>query len=149
MGDAAEKYEIVRMPRDEKELASVLEEVSPFVDATYSEEDQAVFGEPRFLLDYWLFVWDTGSGFFVTKRDGEGKLMLVAMLTKYKDIWYARTRLEIQRISIAEGVEDEDKEIKALEEYLISVAPLMEFDFLYRNIRDDKGNELKKLVWRS
>lgn len=144
------KYEIVRMPTDEKEMSELLEEYTPFLDAMYSEDDVAIFGELNFLLDYWLFLWDSGSGFFLTKRNKSGDLLLLAMLTKYNDIWHSRPRLEIHRVSLAgvEGV-DAGKELDDVIEYLISVSSLLGFDFLYKNSRDASGNEFKELVWTS
>ena len=44
---------------------------------------------------------------------------------------------------------NEDKEVEAMVDYLVSVAPIMGFEFLYYNTRDDKGNEHKELMWIS
>lgn len=144
------KYEIVRMPLDSIKMSETLEEFTPFLDAMYSDNDKKIFGDMNFLLDYWLFLWDTGTGFFLTKRDEQGGLLLVAMLTKYRDIWHGNERLEVHRTALANtGGLNETEEIKAMNNYLISVAPIMGFKFLYYNSRDDKGNELKELMWSS
>lgn len=144
------KYEVVRMPTDANKMSELLEEFTPFLDAMYSEADKELFGDVNFLLDYWLFLWDTGTGFFLTKRDEQGELLLVAVLTKYRDIWHGRERLEVHRTALAnvEGL-NEVQEIEAMNDYLISVAPIMGFDFLYYNSRDEKGNEHKELMWIS
>ena len=142
------KYEIVRMPQGREELSSVLEELAPFLDAMYSQNDIERFGEINFLLDYWLFLWDTGTGFFLTKRDDAGKLLMVAVLTKYRDIWHGRDKIEIHRTALVNGdTVDEEQEINGLIDYLTSVSSILGFDFLYYNTRDDSGNEYKKLMW--
>jgi len=144
------KYEIVRMPSDSTKMSEMLEEFTPFLDAMYSDSDKELFGDVNFLLDYWLFLWDTGTGFFLTKRNESGDLLMVAVLTKYRDIWHGRERLEVHRTALARVPDlDEDKEIENMIEYLSSVAPIMGFEFLYYNTRDEKGNEHKALMWIS
>lgn len=144
------KYEIVRMPSDSKKMSELLEEFTPFLDAMYSDSDKELFGDVNFLLDYWLFLWDTGTGFFLTKRNSSGDLLMVAVLTKYRDIWHGRARLEVHRTALARVPDlNEDKEIEDMIEYLISVATIMGFEFLYYNTRDVKGNEHKELMWVS
>lgn len=144
------KYEIVRMPSDSKKMSEMLEEFTPFLDAMYSESDKELFGDVNFLLDHWLFLWDTGTGFFLTKRNSSGDLLMVAVLTKYRDIWHGRERLEVHRTALARVPDlNEDKEIEDMIEYLISVATIMGFEFLYYNTRDVKGNEHKELMWIS
>lgn len=145
-----DKYEIVRMPSDSKKMSEMLEEFTPFLDAMYSDSDKELFGDVNFLLDYWLFLWDTGTGFFLTKRNSSGDLLMVAVLTKYRDIWHGRERLEVHRTALARVPDlNEDKEIEDMIEYLISVATIMGFEFLYYNTRDVKGNEHKELMWIS
>ena len=144
------KYEIVRMPSDSKKMSEILEEFTPFLDAMYSDNDKEIFGDVNFLLDYWLFLWDTSTGFFLTKRNSSGDLLMVAVLTKYRDIWHGRERLEVHRTALARVPDlNEDKEIEDMIEYLISVATIMGFEFLYYNTRDAKGNEHKELMWIS
>lgn len=144
------KYEIVRMPSDSKKMSEMLEEFTPFLDAMYSDSDKELFGDVNFLLDYWLFLWDTSTGFFLTKRNSSGDLLMVAVLTKYRDIWHGRERLEVHRTALARVPDlNEDKEIEDMIEYLISVATIMGFEFLYYNTRDAKGNEHKELMWIS
>ena len=143
-------YEIVRMPTDSKKMSEMLEEFTPFLDAMYFDSDKELFGDVNFLLDYWLFLWDTGTGFFLTKRNSSGDLLLLAVLTKYRDIWHGRERLEVHRTALARVPDlNEDKEVEAMVDYLVSVAPIMGFEFLYYNTRDDKGNEHKELMWIS
>lgn len=145
-----DKYEIVRMPSDSKKMSEMLEEFTPFLDAMYFDGDKELFGDVNFLLDYWLFLWDTGTGFFLTKRNSSGDLLLLAVLTKYRDIWHGRERLEVHRTALAHVPDlNEDKEVEAMVDYLVSVAPIMGFEFLYYNTRDDKGNEHKELMWIS
>lgn len=144
------KYEIVRTPSDSTKMSELLEEFTPFLDAMYSDSDKEIFGDVNFLLDYWLFLWDTGTGFFLTKRNSSGDLLMVAVLTKYRDIWHGRERLEVHRTALARVPDlNEDKEIEDMIEYLISVATIMGFEFLYYNTRDVKGNEHKELMWIS
>lgn len=142
------KYEIVRMPSDEAKMRELLEEYSPFLDSMYTAADAALFGELNFLLDYWLFLWDTGTGFFLTGRDGSGSLSLLAMVTKFRDIWHGRGRAEIHRIALAaDPALDAQAEIGKAVEYLKSVAALLDFDLLYYVARNDKGDEYKELLW--
>lgn len=142
------KYEIVRMPQEKDKLSASLDEYALFLDAMYTEHDKTVFGSVNFLLDYWLFLWDTGAGFFLTKRDDDGKLLLLAMMTKYQDIWHGRQRAEIHRLAIAGDEElDSQTEVQGAIDYLASIAPMLDFDFLYYTTRDKKGSELKELVW--
>lgn len=144
------KYEIVRMPPSREKMSELLEEFTPFLDAMYSQHDIELFGEVNFLLDYWLFLWDTGTGFFLTKRNDAGDLLALAVLTKYNDIWHGRARLEIHRTALA-NIPDLNaaKEIEGMVDYLISVASIMGFDFLYYNSRSERGDELKELMWTS
>lgn len=142
------RYDIVRMPTDEAELRKQLEEFSPFLSAMYLPEEAALFGPINFILDHWLFLWDTGAGYFLTKRDASGRLLALAILTHYRDLWHGRPRLEIHRMALAgdPGLDSEVEVANAIE-YLKSIASLLRFDMLYYNSRDDKGNELKELVW--
>nr|DAD83102.1 MAG TPA: hypothetical protein [Podoviridae sp. ctlpi2] len=141
-------YQIVRMPTDKDELTEKLTEYTPFLDAMYTEQDIKLFGEVNFILDHWLFLWDTGAGFFLEKRGDDGRLLVLAMLTQFRDLWHARPRMEVHRmvLSGADNLDDE-AEVNGVIEYLKSVASLMRFDLLYYTSRDDKGNELKELVW--
>lgn len=144
------KYEIVRMPSDSSKMTELLEEYTPFLDAMYSESDKELFGDVNFLLDYWLFLWDTGTGSFLTKRNKSGDLLMLAVLTKYRDIWHGRERLEVHRTALARVPDlNEDQEVQDMIDYLISVAPIMGFEFLYYNTRDAQGNEHKELMWIS
>lgn len=143
------KYEIVRMPTDKDELQQTLEEFAPFLDAMYTDADHELFGEPRFILDHWLYLWDTGAGCFLTKRNEAGDLLLVAMITLFRDLWHAKTRLELIRISMAQIPEsDAEKEVDGVVEYLVSISSLLRFDLLYYNIREPNGNEHKMLLWK-
>lgn len=142
------KYEIVRMPTNSDDLKELLEEYVPFLDAMYTNNDRELFGEVNFILDHWLFLWDTGAGYFVTKRNEAGDLIMLAMLTQFRDLWHARPRLEIHRIALANIPEaNAEKEVDELIEYLISVSSLMRFNILYYNTRMPNGDEHKELVW--
>lgn len=143
------KYEIVRMPTDADEVKEVLEEYLPFLDAMYTEHDEAVFGEVNFLLDHWLFLWDTGAGYFLTKRDDNGELVLVAMLTQFRDMWHGRSRLNIHRLAVADESMDSTEGITEVIDYLKSIASLLRFDLLFYISRDTMGNEVSELVWNA
>ena len=73
------------------------------------------------------------------------------MLTKYKDIWHGRVRVEIHKIAIADDIPQEQahEEVKAIFDYLKSIRSLLGFDFLYYNTKDNEGNEYKHLVHRA
>lgn len=141
-------YKIVRMPTDKEQLSELLHEYVPFLDAMYTQSEHDLFGEANFILDHWLFLWDTGAGYFLENRDTDGKLISLTMLTQFRDLWHARPRLEIQRVAVADmSEEDAKKEINAIIEYMVSVAPLMKFNLLYFITRAVNGDEHKELVW--
>ena len=136
------------MPTDEAELRQKLDTYVPFLSAMYTEQDEAIFGPVNFILDHWLFLWDTGAGYFLTKHDENGELIMVAMLTQFRDLWSARPRLEIHRVALANRPElDPEAEVYDIIHYLKSVANLMRFDIMYYTNRDSKGNEIKEIVW--
>lgn len=140
------KYEIVRMPTDQNELHETLMEYTPFLNAMYSEADEAVFGPANFILDHWLFLWDNGAGYFLVGREND-EIQCVAMLTQYKDLWHGRLRVDIHRFSVL----NKDLATKAIlfgmVDYLKSVASLLGFDLLFFCTRDEYGNEVKELIW--
>lgn len=140
-------YEIIRMPTNKDELTKMLEEFTPFLSAMYTPEEEALYGPVNFILDHWLFLWDTGAGYFLTNRK-DGELTLLMMLTQYRDLWSGRPRLEIHRVAVAGGV-DSDTEIQGAVEYLKSISSLLRFDFLFYNFREDEGHEVKELIWSS
>lgn len=143
-------YEVIRMPTTPEQLTRTLEEFTPFMSAMYTPEEEALYGPVSFILDHWLFLWDTGAGYFLTKRDSAGELVLVAMLTQYRDLWSGRPRLEVHRIAVGSDPSiDTQKEVEGMVEYLKSISSLLRFDFLFYNSRDENGNELKELIWSS
>lgn len=142
------KYEIVRMPTDEQELHEMLVEFTPFMDAMYTQADEAVFGPVQFILDHWLFLWDNDTGYFLTGRES-GELKVLAMLTQYKDMWHGRSRVDIHRLSVADSSMATEQNILNVVDYLKSVASLLGFDLLFYCTRDDNGNEVKELIWNA
>lgn len=142
------KYEIVRMPTDEQELHEMLVEFTPFMDAMYTQADEAVFGPVQFILDHWLFLWDNDTGYFLTGREN-GELKVLAMLTQYKDMWHGRSRVDIHRLSVADSSMATEQNILNVVDYLKSVASLLGFDLLFYCTRDDNGNEVKELIWNA
>lgn len=139
-------YEIIRMPAEMDKQQEILTELSPFLAAMYPESDEKLFGELKFKLDHWLFLWDTGAGSFLTKRNKAGELVFVAMLTQYEDIWHGRPLLDIHRATVMDGL-DHEEEINGAFDYLKSIASLMKFNLLYYTSRDDKGNIYRHLIW--
>lgn len=142
------KYEIVRMPTDEQELHEMLVEFTPFMDAMYTQADEAVFGPVQFILDHWLFLWDNDTGYFLTGCEN-GELKVLAMLTQYKDMWHGRSRVDIHRLSVADSSMATEQNILNVVDYLKSVASLLGFDLLFYCTRDDNGNEVKELIWNA
>lgn len=142
------KYEIVRMPTDQDELHQTLMEYTPFLDAMYTESDEAVYGPVNFILDHWLFLWDNGAGYFLTGREN-GELKCVAMLTQYKDLWCGRLRVDIHRFAVADQSLVNEQTLLDLVDYLKSVSSLMQFDLLFYCTRDGYGNEVKELIWNN
>ena len=140
------KYEIVRMPTDQDELHETLMEYTPFLDAMYSKADEAVFGPVNFILDHWLFLWDNGAGYFLVGREND-EIQCVAMLTRYKDLWCGRLRVDIHRFAVANETLVNEKTLLDMIDYLKSVSSLMQFNLLFYCIRDEHGNEVKELVW--
>lgn len=140
------KYEIVRMPTVQDELHETLVEYTPFLDAMYTPNDEALFGPVNFILDHWLFLWDNSAGYFLTGREN-GELKMLAMLTQYKDLWHGRPRVDIHRFSVAGEELATENTLLDMIDYLKSVATLVGFDLLFFCTRDKHGNEIKELIW--
>lgn len=140
------KYEIVRMPTDQGELHETLMEYTPFLDAMYTPNDEALFGPVNFILDHWLFLWDNGAGYFLVGHEND-EIQCVAMLTQYKDLWHGRPRVDIHRFAVADETLVNEKTLLDMIDYLKSVATLVGFDLLFFCTRDKHGNEIKELIW--
>lgn len=139
-------YEVLRMPKEEQAITSSLEEVSPFILSMYPEEEQKIHGEFAISFENFLFLWDNGGLFLLTKRDEQGKLLLVAMCSQYRDLWSNRPRVEVQRVSMLDML-DEQFEIDSVVKYLKGVAGLLKFDQLFFNEYYPDGSVMRKLIW--
>lgn len=114
------------MPKTNEGLSSLLDEMAPFMLASYDENQQGLHGELAFDLPLWLHMWDTRAAFFVTARDGE-RLVGVSMCIKFTPIWYNRVRVDIERI-----VADSTDIATGIEEYIVGIADVLEVDEIYR-----------------
>lgn len=142
-------YEVVRMPKDQEELSLLLEELVPFLSAMYTQHEREMFGAEDFNMPYWFMLWDTGAGFFLSKRNPTGELVFLAMVTKYQDLWNGKWRMEVHRtaVSSAPGI-DGQKEVEGALDFLKQNAGLLQFDRLYFTNYYDDGTEEKRLVWK-
>ena len=140
-------FRIRPMPTDRDELNHTLEEYGPFIGAMYRPEFDKFFGEPGFLLDHWLFLWEQGTGFVLEKRNEEGQLQAVALLSLFRDLWYGNSRLDIQGLATEGPGSNTFAAVDALIAYLIEQAPLMRFESLFYRTCDPQGNEHKFLLW--
>lgn len=144
------KHTIVRMPESDAALHSVLERVGDFIDSMYSAKDIEIHGPMKFQLAHWLYLWDSGAGFLLERVADDGQLVAVAMATKYRDMWSCKMRIEIVRVAVLPeiGITDEVL-VSDMQEYLLGVRTLLEFDELYMNRQLEDGSELRELLWHS
>ena len=120
------RYKVEWIPKTNEALATLLDEIAPFMNASYSEEQRLAHGELAFDLALWLQMWDTQAGFFVTARE-DNQLVGVAMCVKFRPIWYSRIRVDIDRI-----VANSTDIAKGIEEYIIGVADVLGVNEIYR-----------------
>ena len=142
-------YQIVRMPTDQEELSQMMEEYVPFLNAMYTPHERAMFGDIDFAMSYWFMLWDTGAGYFLTRRNPAGELVFLAMVTKYQDLLNGKWRMEVHRtaVSSAPGI-DGQHEVQAALDYLKQNSGLLQFDRLYFTNYYEDGTEEKRLVWK-
>lgn len=144
------KHTIVRMPESDAALQNVLERVGDFIDSMYSTKDTEIHGPMKFQLAHWLYLWDSGAGFLLERTDDEGKLVAVAMATKYRDMWSCKMRVEIVRVAVLPEIGITDVVLVSdMQEYLLGVRTLLEFDELYMNRQLEDGSEIRELLWHS
>ena len=102
----------------------------------------------RLAMDSFLMLWDTGGLFLLVKRDTAGQPILVAMCSQYKDLWSSNIRVEIQRVTMSNEL-DEQTEKDSLIKYLKGIASLLKFDQLYYHTYYADGGVYRDLVWNS
>lgn len=141
-------YEILRMPKSDDTVKEVLFEIGAFLDAMYSKEDEKINGPMRLAMDSFLMLWDTGGLFLLVKRDNAGQPILVAMCSQYKDLWSSNIRVEIQRVTMSNEL-DEQTEKDSLIKYLKGIASLLKFDQLYYHTYYADGGVYRDLVWNN
>lgn len=139
-------YEIVRMPQGETQIREFLENIGDFMAAMYPPEEEAVHGPLRFIMDHFLYLWDNGGLFFLLRKNDNGEIIAVAIISQYRDLWSNRPRVEIQRFAISDTL-DEQKEQKDMVDYLKGVASLLKFDQIYYVRHYADGSMFKELVW--
>lgn len=144
------KHNIIRMPESDAALQTTLERVGDFIDSMYSTRDIEIHGPMKFQLGHWLYLWDSGAGFLLERVDDSGQLLAVAMVTKYRDMWSCKMRVELARLAVLgeSGLTDEIL-VGDMKEYLLGVRTLLEFDELYMNRQLEDGSELRELLWHS
>lgn len=139
-------FEILRMPQTDDAIRTSLESVSEFLIAMYSEKELELHGEMNFLFDNFLFLWGEGGLFLLIKRNEVGNIVLCAVCSQYRDLWTARPRIEIQRVSMLTEL-DETTERQAMINYLKGVSSLLKFNQLYYNTHYADGSILREMVW--
>jgi hypothetical protein len=112
------------IPKSNEALAEFLDAIKPFIFESYTEAQTG--RELEFDLALWLQLWDMKSGFFVVAREG-GAVRGVAMCVRYRALWYARIRVDIDRI-VAETPEI----AKTVEDYIVGVADVLGAQEIYR-----------------
>lgn len=135
------------MPTDQQELHDTLVTFTPFLDAMYTKDDEALFGPVNFILDHWLFLWDNGAGYFLVGSEND-EIKCLAMLTQYRDLWHGRPRVDIHRFAVSTPELVSEATLIDMIEYLKSVSSLMQFSLLFYCTRDEHGNEVKELIWK-
>lgn len=141
------KFNVIRMPDTGEKIRDVLDGYAAFLDAMYPKEMQDLLGAYNFQLDYWLFLWEQGAGYFVEGVNADG-VQILAMLTQHQDLWHGRSVLTIQRIASARHDEQTVQQmVDEMVDYIISIAPLLRVDFVYHAQQFADGSEMKNLVW--
>lgn len=135
------------MPTDQQELHDTLVAFTPFLDAMYTKDDEALFGPVNFILDHWLFLWDNGAGYFLVGSEND-EIKCLAMLTQYRDLWHGKPRVDIHRFAVASQELVSETTLVDMIDYLKSVSSLMQFSLLFYCTRDEHGNEVKELIWK-
>lgn len=144
------KHNIVRMPESDAALQTTLERVGDFIDSMYSQIDIDIHGPMKFQLGHWLYLWDSGAGFLLERVDESGQIVAVAMVTKYRDMWSCKMRVELIRLAVrAEASITDEVLVGDMKDYLLGVRTLLEFDELYMNRQLEDGHELRELLWHS
>ena len=144
------KHNIVRMPESDAALEVTLQRVGDFIDGMYSDVDTKFHGPMKFQLAHWMYLWDSGAGFLIERIADDGTLVAVAMVTRYRDMWSCKMRVELIRMAMISeaGVTDETL-VTDIKKYLLGVRTLLEFDELYMNRQMEDGSELRELLWHS
>ena len=142
------QFDIIRVPQTDEQLEQTFLKYGPFLAAMYTKEDERIHGPENFIMEHWVMLWQTGAGFLLAATEGD-KLMALAMCVRYRDLWYGKHRLEINRYSMAEAVVDDDKLLADMQKYLLSVQTLIMFDEFYTVRRLQDGSEYKELIWRA
>lgn len=138
------------MPESNAALQSLLERVGDFIDSMYSAKDIEIHGPMKFQLAHWLYLWDSGAGFLLERISDDGQLTAVAMATKYRDMWSCKMRVEIVRVAVLPEISVTDEVLVSdMQEYLLGVRTLLEFDELYMNRQLEDGSEIRELLWHS
>lgn len=141
-------YNIVRIPKTDESLAATIEELAPFIEAMYTEDDVRLHGPFKFDMGQWLFLWDSGAAFFLTSRDAAGKLIAAAVCTRFRELWSGKLRVELHRFAFdLPDIGYAPTEIDNMVNYLIGVESILEFDELYVIKRTSDFNEVKELAW--
>ena len=142
------EFEVIRMPQTEEQLEQTFQQNGPFLSAMYTENDERIHGPENFIMDHWVMLWASGAGFLLAAKE-QGNIIGLGMCVKFRDMWYGKQRLEINRYSVANEVEDEKAVVQAMTDYLLNNRTLLMFDELYLLHRTVDGGEYKELVWRA
>lgn len=142
-------FNIVRIPKTDESLAATIDELAPFIEAMYTPDDVSIHGPFNFDMGQWLFLWDSGAGFFLTSRDPAGKLIAVALCTRFRELWSGKLRVEMHRFAfdLADPEAEAPLEVDKMVNYLIGVESVLEFDQLYLVKRTPSYDEIKELTW--
>ena len=136
------KCTVAWIPKNNEALASLLDSIAPYMDASYDDNQKQLHGEMAFDLALWLQMWDTQAGFFVTAHDGD-TLVGVAMCVKYRPLWYNLVRVDIDRITA-----NTTDIAKTIEEYIVGIADVLGVNEIYR-VEYSGTREVKERLYGS
>jgi len=136
------KCKLEWIPKNNEALSTLLDQVAPFMDASYTEEQKELHGDLAFDLALWLQMWDTQAGFFITAWEAD-KLVGVAMCVKFRPLWYSRVRVDIDRVvAHTPGIAQE------IEEYLVGIVDVLGVHEIYR-VQYAGKTETKEAIYAS
>jgi hypothetical protein len=133
-------YKLEWLPKTHEEVSELLDSIGPYLFADYDENQRNVHGDVSFDLSMWLNLWDMQSGFFIVARDG-GKVVGLATAVRYRHLFHAGTRVDINRVAA-----DTPVIVEGIVEYIKGIAGILGVDKIYLT-RYTGNMEVKEQVY--